>query len=92
MYLDDDKLHKVKMRSLRSSWRMKKNQAKFRREEWNLSFDEYVQIWGDQWIEHGREKNDIQMARIDPEQPWQPGNVDLVDQSVIAKRKHDARS
>ena len=66
-------------------WMVGKAQANFRGEEWNLSFEEYYQMWKDDWHNRGRKGDNVCMTRLDDEGPWD------VDNAVIMCRKEHLR-
>lgn len=67
-------------------WLQQKNQAQFRQEEWNLSFEDWLVLWGDLWPLRGRTKGSYCMTRYDPFGPWDKDNA-----IVIERRKHSQR-
>jgi len=64
-------------------WLVSKAQANFRGEEWALEFEEYYQLWKNDWDNRGRQPDDMCMTRIDKEGAWAVGNV-----HVITRREH----
>lgn len=50
-------------------------QAKFRNEEWNLTFDEFYDLWEDRWIHRGKNSVDYCMTRDEPTGAWEKKNV-----------------
>lgn len=54
-----------------------KNQANFRNEQYELSFEQYLTIWGENINNRGRRKGQWSMTRYDSTQPWKIGNVFL---------------
>jgi hypothetical protein len=69
-----------------TKWHRARAQAKHRGIEWALSFDQWLEIWGDNLDSVGRATQDLCLARTDQDQGWIPGNV-----SVISRRKHCRR-
>lgn len=65
------------------AWLRKKAQAQYRREEWNLSIDEWFKLWDDsgQWNNRGRHEHASAMFMIDPELGWHVWNVEIVDRT-----------
>jgi len=59
------------------TWRIHKNQAKYRKEPYELTFAQYKEFWdhGHRWINRGRLKNNIRMVRIDKEKAWKFDNL-----------------
>lgn len=54
-------------------------QANFRGETWNLSFPEWVAVWGTEWHRRGRKRTDLMLCRIDIEGAWTLKNVRLMN-------------
>lgn len=52
-----------------------RSQARFRREAWDLSFEEWVEFWGEDWLRRGRRPDQIRMSRRDWTQPWCLSNM-----------------
>lgn len=52
-------------------------QARYRGEEWQISFREWCQIWQDPltWSRRGRGVEDLSMTRRNPVKPWTLKNV-----------------
>lgn len=61
-------------------------QAVWRQEGWELTFDQYEAIWGDQWHRRGRTVDTLCLSRRDYDLPWSPDNVE-----VITRREHNQR-
>ena len=57
-----------------------KSQAKFRNEEWNLTFEDFCKIWhsDEDWEKRGRGRDALIMTRIDEEKAWEPSNIQLI--------------
>lgn len=60
-------------------WLQQRNQARFRGEEWELEFDDWLAIWGSNIQYRGRQKGSMTMVRIDYERPWSNTNARIVD-------------
>ena len=69
--------------SMYHPWQMSKAQAVFRNEEWNLSFDEYYNIWKDYWHNRGKKVYEYCQSREDPEGAWDKDNM-----VIITRREH----
>lgn len=63
------------------AWLRAKAQAEFRGEVWTLTFDEYQQLWAEQWHNRGRKPENYCLTRYDSEQPWNTTN------SVVMNRR-----
>jgi hypothetical protein len=64
-------------------WLQQKNQANFRGETWELTFESFVDKWTEHWHERGRTPEDYCMTRHDIEGPW-----DDVNTIVIKRLEH----
>ena len=73
------------------SWLQKRNQAQWRGETWQLTFDDFCEIWGTQWSRAGRWRDCLQMMRRDFDQPWSRANVDIVDRDQFHQRQAQRR-
>lgn len=67
-------------------------QARFRGEDYELSFEEFQYLWQDHWQERGRARNQYCLHRIDPEMPWQIGNVVCIQRIEYLKFPNARRS
>ena len=64
-------------------WQMAKAQANFRKEEWDLSFKEYCDLWEGHWQNRGRHPHNVCMTRQDDEGPWDAKNT-----YIITRKEH----
>ena len=55
-------------------------QAKFRGEEWNLTFEEFCHFWNDKqlWDQRGRKVTALVLTRFDTEKPWDRHNCCII--------------
>jgi len=58
-----------------TAWLRARAQARFRGETWEITFDDWLEIWGDQWHLRGRSRNSLMMMRRDWRQPWSRSNT-----------------
>jgi len=58
-----------------------RNQAKFRKEGWNMTFAEWYAIWGHNIINRGRKKSQLTMTRPNINKPWSVDNVLIITRS-----------
>lgn len=65
--------------SMYHPWQMAKAQAVFRDEPWDLSFEEYYELWKDHWHNRGRKAEHSCMTRIDIDGAWTKGNVHVIN-------------
>ena len=61
------------------AWARARAQAHFRKEDWHLTFEDWVKVWGDQWSRRGRGANDLMLMRKDWHEPWSIDNCFLGD-------------
>lgn len=66
----------------RLSYCRMKAQAKFRKEEFTLTWEQYQEIWDGKWHLRGSEKGGLCLTRIDWEGPWSIDNVSLTDRET----------
>lgn len=68
----------------RLAWARSKSQAAYRQEQWNLTFSDFCLIWNTEqiWRQRGRSHDSLVLTRLDPEQPWQRGNVCLLRRRI----------
>lgn len=66
-----------------------KNQCKLRGEEYDLTFEEFFDIWSkeDRWLTRGRQKDELCMSRIDYEKPWTYANIKIVTRLEMLRTK-----
>jgi len=56
-----------------------KAQAVFRKEEFELTQDEFFELWTpDLWVQRGRKPEELCMVRDDVEKPWSKSNCLIV--------------
>lgn len=68
------------------AWSQSRAQAHFRKEPWDLSFEQFQQLWGDQWSQRGRGQDDLCLCRLDPQGSWHPDNLE-----IMVRKHHLAR-
>lgn len=81
MYYDQD-LHEQHVAFLRA-----RAQANFRKEEWQLTIEDYFKLWSEDWYERGRARDSKVLARIDFEQGWTLDNVEITTRYEQLMRK-----
>jgi hypothetical protein len=64
-------------------WLCSKAQANFRQEEWTLTFEEYYELWREDWDNRGRMPENMCMTRKDKEGAWEVDNV-----HIITRKEH----
>lgn len=68
-------------------WIQQKNQAQWREEGWDISFERWQALWDEsgQWLNRGRARGDYCMTRIDRELPWTESNVQIITREEHAR-------
>jgi hypothetical protein len=64
--------------SMYTPWMKARAQAKFRGETWELSFEQFYELWRDEWPNRGRQPDNIVMTREDTEGKWNKKNTILM--------------
>jgi hypothetical protein len=57
------------------AWARQKSQAEFRNEHFELSYEDFKAIWGEEWPNRGRRAHSKIMTRIDLEKGWTRENT-----------------
>ena len=68
------------------AWGRARAQAVFRHEPWQLTFDDFVQVWGTRWPERGRGRDQLCMTRRAPDLPWSASTVELITRAEHNRR------
>lgn len=68
------------------TWLQQRNQARFRGETWELTFESWLDKWKDHWHLRGRKRGDFCMTRYDVEGPW-----DDVNAVIMSRAEHHTR-
>jgi hypothetical protein len=74
-----------------------KSQAVFRKEEWELTLEDFFALWHDHWRDRGRSIHNVVLARIDADRPWHKDNAEIIPrwehiQRVAALRRGQPRT
>ena len=72
-------------------WQVHKSQCKFRGEEFNLSFEDYEELWKDDWNKRGRTPESVCMTRKDWKGAWELDNIELITRAEHFKRQAQNR-
>lgn len=78
---DDEYKH-----SMYEPWMKARAQANFRKETWTLTFEEYYDLWKEDWNHRGRGSDDICMTRKDVDGAWDKKNTILMTRKEHLKR------
>lgn len=76
----------------RLSWSRMKAQAKFREEPWDLSWEDYNQIWDKKWHLRGTEKGSYVLTKIDQSGVWCKDNVEVIPRLEQWRRQNKTPS
>lgn len=68
------------------AWSRARAQAHYRQEHWHLTFEEWAELWKDQWHRRGRTKDTVCLSRRDYDEPWSVANCE-----IITRREHNLR-
>lgn len=74
-------------------WSRSQCQARFRKEPWQLSFEDFCKIWNSEilWNQRGKLPDSLVMTRRDYDLPWSVENCCLIRRStqfkIIAARR-----
>lgn len=73
------------------AWMRARAQAHFRREPWDLTFEQYQSLWGDQWANRGRTRDTLCLSRYDYDLGWSMDNCRLVTRQEHNQHQADWR-
>lgn len=66
------------------AWLKHRAQAKYRKEDYSLSWDEWELLWTDErWLERGRTIDSLCLQQIELGEGWHFNNVE-----IVTRRKH----
>jgi hypothetical protein len=63
-----------------------RNQAQWRGEIWQITFEQYQLLWQHKWVNRGRSSDQYCITRADMSLPWNMSNA-----LVITRRQHGQR-
>lgn len=66
-------------------------QAKYRGEAWDLTWDEYKEIWDGKWHLRGTTKESYVLTKIDQELAWTVDNVEICPRLEQWRRQSKSR-
>ena len=78
--------------SMYHPWQKARAQANFRGEEWTLEFEDFYQLWKDEWNNRGRDGTSMCMTREDYDGVWSKENTCLMVRAELIKRQNKYRS
>jgi hypothetical protein len=73
------------------AWLQCRNQANFRKEGWDLTFEQWQQHWAGMWHRRGRTSQELCITRLDCSRPWSDTNVIIITRRQHAQRKSGVR-
>jgi hypothetical protein len=75
----------------RMSWSRMKAQAKYRGETWDITWEEYQQLWDRKWHLRGTSKLSHVLTKRDQEGIWTVANVEIIPRLDQWRRQHKVR-
>lgn len=80
-------------RNLRRSWNLARGQALHRLQSWDISWEDYYQLWIDSGLVdcRGRGRMDYQLCRRDPYFGWTLDNVEILRRGEFISQSVSAR-
>ena len=72
-------------------WHQQRNQAKWRGEKWHIDFEEFCELWADQWSRRGRRPEDLCMVRKSYDEDWTLDNVHIISREDHWQHQHHQR-
>lgn len=80
------------LKDKRLSWQRSRSQAKYRGEKWDLTFDEYCELWPTElWQNRGRQGDSYVLSRENNRKPWTFSNCIIIyrrNQLIINGQKN----
>lgn len=74
------------------AWQKHRAQARYRKEDYELTHEDWCKLWPyDKFVCRGRGVKDLSMMRLDPYQPWQLDNVEVVVRQKYLDRAGEYR-
>lgn len=73
------------------AWLQCRNQARYRKEPWTLSFEQWLEHWSGLWHRRGRTSEGLCITRRDGEGAWSTDNVIIITRRQHAQRKTGVR-
>ena len=63
------------MRNPKLAYNSQKQLAKYRNVDWNITFDEWINWWGSDFVNRGKNVGDLQMCRYNDSGAYELGNI-----------------
>ena len=70
-----------------NAWHKARAQAHYRGEQYDISFEDWVYIWGTNWSRRGRTPDSLVLMRRRWQEPWSRRNAQLVDRPTFHARQ-----
>ena len=70
-----------------NAWLKARSQAWYRGEQYDISFDDWVQLWSDQWHRRGRFRDCLMLMKRRWQEPWSSHNAQLVNRDTFHQRQ-----
>lgn len=64
-------------------------QASYRKEPWELTFEDWKILWKDRWHLRGRDPDDLCMTRDDWDLPWNLDNIIIMIRKDFVQKQKD---
>lgn len=77
--------------SMYMPWMRAKAQANFRNEGWDLTFEQFYELWKNDWSNRGRQPDNMCMTRDDYAGAWCLDNVRVVTRREHLQKQQGAR-
>lgn len=71
---------------MRTAYKAKVNTTKHKKQQFNLTLEQWETIWDERWEQRGTKKSNYKLVRIDSSKAWQVGNVEVVTSSESSHR------
>lgn len=84
-------MYEKRTQTPRMAFSQQRAQANYRKEAWDMGFDEWMNLWleDDKWSLRGRGPESLRMRRIDATIPWSVNNVIITHNNTIPKNQPD---
>lgn len=75
----------------RKAYARMKAQAKYRMQSFELTFEEFIQLWTGKWEQRGKGRDELSLSRIDWHKGWSVDNCHLVTRNDLLVREAEVR-
>lgn len=70
-----------------TAWLKARAQASYRKEPWEITFEQWVELWADQWHRRGRQQDCLMLMKRRWQEPWTRRNAQLVNRETFHQRQ-----